>query len=61
MSIKMGKPLELGLCGLVIVGDTSERGDNPAFKLSPLVRKIIRAFLVASTDGKSAKSHRTRQ
>ena len=57
MSIKMGKPLELGLCGLVIVGDTfGKEAITPHLSYLLSSGKIIPgAFLVASTDGKSAK------
>lgn len=57
ISIKMGKPLELGLCGLVIVGDTfGEESIKPHLSYLLASGKIIPgAFLVAATDGMEAK------
>ena len=56
ISIKMGKPLELGLCGLVIVGDTfGDESIKPHLSYLLASGKIIPgAFLVAATNGMSA-------
>ena len=56
ISIKMGKPLELGLCGLVIIGDTfGSESIKPHLSYLLASGKIIPgAFLVAATNGMSA-------
>lgn len=57
MSVKMGKPLELGLCGLVIIGDDfGSESVTPQLGYLLSSGKIIPgAYLVSATGGKTAK------